>query len=99
MCSINQLNAKITLAEMWKVSNSNDNSYNKKKLTKDVGARCSRAATNGDFQEEGKPERAKDTFINDATRAWNKAPDNIKHFNSIYSAKKAIKIYVKSMPI
>ena len=84
---------------MWKVSNSTCNSFNTKKLTNYADARCSRSITNGNFQEEGTSERAKSTFINDATRAWNKAPINIKHCKSLYSAKKAIKVYVKSLPI
>ena len=38
-----------------------------------------------------------DTFINDATKAWNKAPSNIKESESIFTAKRLIKQYVKKL--
>ena len=42
---------------------------------------------------------ATSAFINDATRAWNKAPPNIKLCKSILSAKKAIKAFIKTLPV
>ena len=48
--------------------------------------------------EEGFSEKSTCTFINDATRAWNKAPTTIKNCKSLFSAKKAIKSYVMTLP-
>ena len=39
------------------------------------------------------------TYINDAAKLWNIAPDNIKHSDSIYSAKKNIKNFIRGLPI
>ena len=39
------------------------------------------------------------TFVNDAAKLWNIAPDNSKNSNSIYSAKKNIKKYTLGLPI
>ena len=39
------------------------------------------------------------TFINDASRLWNAAPDYIKTFDTIYSAKLAIKKFTKTLPL
>ena len=39
-----------------------------------------------------------DTFINDAVKAWNRASIDIKSSESIFTAKKLIKPYVKTLP-
>ena len=39
------------------------------------------------------------TFTGDSIRAWNKAPDTIKMAKTFFSAKKAIKIFVKNLPV
>ena len=36
------------------------------------------------------------TFVNDAAKLWNKAPDGIKQSDSVYSAKKNKKIHCQS---
>ena len=40
-----------------------------------------------------------ETFINDGIKAWNKAPDAIKNCNSLFSAKREIKKFVKTLQI
>ena len=75
MCSVNQLNAKIKLTEMWKmVSLPIQNASIKRTVLKD-GMGCSRSITNGRLIEEGISLNATGTIINDSTRAWNKAPN------------------------
>ena len=99
MCSINQLNAKIKLTEIMKMTHENPlPSIIKKKEFQNEG-RSSRSITNGKIIEEGTSEKSTSTFINDATRAWNNAPRNIKDCKSIHSAKKAIKQFVKTLPV
>ena len=39
------------------------------------------------------------TFVNDTAKLWNIAPESIKQSESVYSAKKNIKIYTSSLPI
>ena len=39
------------------------------------------------------------TFINDAARVWNNAPQAIKDCKSIDTAKKAIRQYIVTLPI
>ena len=58
-----------------------------------------RAMSNGDIEVESHSTITHETFINDASRAWNKAPNSIKSSKPVYSAKKNIKIFVKSLPI
>ena len=48
--------------------------------------------------EHGLTELCKKTFMNDAAHIWNVTPDSIKVSKSIYSAKKAIKLFVKTLP-
>ena len=63
------------------------------------GARKSRSISSGKLIEEGTTEKSISTFINDATRAWNKAPTAIKVCKSLYTAKKAITSFVKTLQI
>ena len=99
MCSINQLNAKIKLTEMWRMTKLDPLPPIIKKMESSNGTRCSRSISRGKLIEEGTSEKSTSTFINDATRAWNKAPENIKDCTSLYSAKKAIKAFVKTLPV
>ena len=39
------------------------------------------------------------TFIGNATRLWNNAPEMIKNSKCISTAKKEIKLYCKTLPI
>ena len=63
MCSVNQLNAKIKLTEMWKSVNIPNYNLEIKKKELETGMRSSRSITNGKLIEEGKSERATYKFI------------------------------------
>ena len=39
------------------------------------------------------------SFMNDAAKLWNEAPSNIKDCRTQMTAKKYIKIYIKTLPI
>jgi hypothetical protein len=39
------------------------------------------------------------TFFCDATRLWNQAPTNITSPNSIGTAKKEIKVFIRTLPV
>ena len=99
MLSVNQMNAQIKLTEIWKAENTSNYPLQfKKKVTTEEG-RTTRSITAGQLIESGKSNLLQSTFISDASRAWNRAPDKIKHCNSIWSAKKEIKKYVSTLPV
>ena len=89
MSSVNQMNAKIKLTEMWKANNVQDYPLKVMKTELKDEQRTSRSATSGKLIEYG--HKVTSTFINDSTRAWNKAPNNIKQSKTLFSAKKLSK--------
>ena len=96
MLSVNQLNTQIKLTETWKAVNDVKSSLNNLKKKKFEADRTSRSVTNGDLLEEGSTIIALNTYQNDATRIWNKAPISIKSSLSLYLAKKEIKKFFKN---
>ena len=100
LLSINQINAQIKLTETWKaLNNDKDNQIKSLKIINKKEERNSRSASNGNLVEQGNSKLAKQTFINDSARVWNRAPLSIKLCPSIYSAKKEIKKFVKTLPV
>ena len=101
LLSVNQMNAQIKLLDMWKATNIAE--YPTKVKTMEINNGASRATTrsitNGKLLEIGISSLAKDTFYNDAVKAWNAAPEVIKNCTTIWTAKKQIKSFVKSLPI
>ena len=55
--------------------------------------------TSGKLQEIGITVLAKNTFYNDAVTAWNLVAKSIKNCATLWSVKKQIKEFVKSLPI
>ena len=55
--------------------------------------------SNGQLKEVLLSNSSQKTFLNDALHIWNKCPINIKQCESLYSAKKAIKTFVYTLPI
>ena len=98
MCSVNQLNAKIKLTEIWKATNVPNYSVNVSRREANESTRDTRSITTGRLIEQGISEKSKATFINDATRAWNRAPEEIKTC-TLCSAKKAIKKFITTLPV
>ncbi len=99
MLSVNQINAQIKLTEMWKaVNNPNHPLKINKKSLEDVIV-LTRSTTRGDLVIQGKNEMCHTSFLYDASKIWNNAPQNIKQCNSIYKAKKVIKQFTTTLPI
>ena len=86
MLSANQINAQIKLVEMWKSTNDPGYPIQCDKLEASEGARMTRAITRGDLKVKGASLKCQSTFINDASRAWNKAPEIIKNCKTLFSA-------------
>ena len=70
-----------------------------KKSTLIQGERELRSKFDGKLIKSGFSNLAKDSFLSDAIRLWNKAPDAITKCSLIYSVKKEIKVFVKTLPI
>ena len=99
MLSVNQINAQIKLTEVWKAVNDPNHPLKIEKLCH-VNANCvTRAVKNQDLKEFGKSSIVQSTFLSDACKVWNNCPKNIKDCETIWSAKKAIKAYVSTLPL
>ena len=99
MLSVNQINAQVKLTEIWKSSNITDYPIVSVKQEEKEGTRCTRAKTRGDVIQTASSQLSQATFLNDAFKIWNKAPLKIKTCNSLFSAKKEIRKYVKTLPL
>ena len=99
MLSVNQLNAKAKLLEVWKALNLHNYPLTiKQQWTDHIGV-STRADTKKRHCEIGKTTLTKKTCISDAIKNWNLAPEKIKQCNTAYQAKKQIRIFVCALPI
>ena len=96
--SVNQMNAQIKLNEMWK--SVHVPMYPTKTSTiarsEDVSTR---AVPAGILKENKTTNTSQRTFLKDAVHIWNKAPKHIIQCDSLAGAKRAVKRFVKSLPI
>ena len=99
MLSVNQTAAQIKLTEMWKAINVPKFPIKVNKQQTPNDSRTTRGVTNGRIIEEGSSNLVTNSFIGDATRLWNRAPEAIKTAGSIFCAKQEIKKYVSTLPI
>ena len=90
MLSVNQIAAQIKLTEMWKASNDPQYPIKMKTRERQENAVETRSVTRGDLTEVGRSTRAKKSFICDAAKVWNKAPEKIRTSKTLTTAKKAI---------
>ena len=97
--SVNQINAQIKLLEMWKALNVKDYPLLIKQQEPHAGGVVTRASDLGRPIEIGKSTLTKNTCVSDAVRIWNLAPREVTDSTSLYMAKKAIKIYTRTLPI
>ena len=83
---------------MWKAINSDNNALQITIKKKASDAAITRSDKNVTLVEHGLSELWKKTFLNDAAHVWNVTPESIKSAKSLYSAKKAIKTFVQTLP-
>ena len=97
--SVNQLNARIKLLEIWK----SKNVVGYPLQIKQQSAYKQNVTTRADNKERpieiGKSTLTQRTCISDAIRIWNKAPETITSCRTEYQAKKQIKEFIKTLPI
>ena len=99
MLSVNQTVAQIKLTELWKATHTDNNPLKFTQIAPAENGRNSRAVTNKKLYQSKGSTLTMDSFVYDATKMWNNAPDSIKNANSIYSAKTEIKSYCKLLPL
>ena len=97
--SVNQLNAQVKLLEVWKALNLSDYPLQIRQHSTTTSGTTTRACTKGKTIEIGKSTLTKNTSVSDSVRVWNQAPASVTEAKSVYIAKKAIKIYEKSLPL
>ena len=93
------MQAQIKLTELWKVMNTDNNPLNFTHQTPAENGRETRAVSNKILVQNKASTLSQDTFVYDATKTWNNAPECIKHAKSLYSAKCEIKKYCASLPM
>ena len=100
MPSVNQLNTQIKLFEVWKSQHSER--YPLKWAEQNelsLERRMRGSNDNQKLHEKVGSKILNSTFKWDAVRVWNRAPVEIKTCASIFSAKKLIKNYCRTLPI
>ena len=97
--SVNQLNASIKLCDVWTAINLKNYPTKVIQMTADINSTHTRSSTSGKLKESGKIVITQATLMNDATRAWNKAPKEVHESLSYNFAKKNIRTFVKTLPI
>ena len=99
MLSFNQTMAQIKLAKCgrWEMSKVTQKKEKDRKCQKKE--KNTRGNREGRWIEKGKTEKVFSSFMGDATRLCNRAPDNIKKAKTIGAVKKEIKKYCKLLPI
>ena len=95
--SVNQLNASIKLCDIWKAVNVENYPTKVIKITPQNNASLTRASANGKLKECGKTALSQATLINDATKAWNRAPKEVLDSKSYDIAKVNIKMFAKTL--
>ena len=97
--SVNQLAATIKLTETWKSVNI-QNYPTRLITTKEISStREVRGGTRRQFEETARLKVSKMSFVYDAARLWNNAPQTIKECKTLASAKREIKKYCRTLPI
>ena len=99
MMSANQVNAQIKLTEMWKSTHTDNYPIQSQKLKYKPEVMSTRAANRGDLVIDAATQKSQATFLNDAFKLWNAAPNEIKNSNTLQIAKKEIRKFVTTLPI
>ena len=99
LLSVNQINAKVKLQEIWKVMNIADYPLKIKLSEVKTDQVATRAMVNRTPLEMGSTTLKSKTCVSDAIKLWNLAPNDIKSCTSINSLKKIVKEFVKTLPV
>ena len=88
MLSVNQTSAQIKLTEMWKCKNVVNYPLQPPTVQPISNGATTRSATTAKFKINSTP----NSFIGDATRLWNTAPESVTKAKNIKAAKLSVKL-------
>ena len=97
--SVNQLAAIIKLTEAWKTLNVPNYPTSLHTSKENSSMREVRLGTRRQFVENTRLKVSKMSFVFDAAKLWNGAPQTIKECKKLGSAKQEIKNYCMTLPI
>ena len=99
MQTVNQINAQIKLLDVWKSLQSESHPTKWSRRNETNPETRTRSAITNNLNEAYGGKIITSTFVNDAAKLWNNAPESIKSCTSIYSVKKEIKKYTGKLPL
>ena len=97
--SVNQINAQTKLLQVWKSQQSETFPIQWVRRNEAIQDRRTRASKENLVTEYVGGHTLMATFISDAARVWNLAPESIKNCTSLLMAKKRIKEFSLTLPI
>ena len=98
MQSVNQINAQIKLLDVWKSLKSDSHPTKWARRNDSNPELRTRSADVNQLIEAYGGKILTSTFVSDAAKLWNKAPDSIKQCESLNAVKKQIKMYTETLP-
>ena len=99
MPSVNQINAQTKMLQIWKSQHSSTFPIQWQRRNEVIEDRRTRSSSDNILTETLGGQILTSTFISDAARIWNLAPESIKASTSLYSAKILIKEFCLTLPI
>ena len=97
--SVNQINAQIKLLDVWKSLQSEYHPMKWARRNENNLEQRTRAAKTNNLCEAHGGKILSSTFMNDAAKLWNIAPESIKNCVTVSSVKKQIKLFTATLPI
>ena len=99
--SVNQLAIEVKLTEVWKILNIPKYPITLDRNNTDGGMnnRMLRPGSMRPLKDNARTKIGENSFCTSAARLWNDAPERIKEAKTIFTAKKMIKEFCKTMPI
>ena len=87
------------MLEVWKARQDKDYPVRIEFQSSGENERRTRGDTAGRAIERGRTNKARNTFVGDATRIWKRAPTSVTEATTLRRAKKAIKEFCQSLPV
>ena len=98
MLSVNQINAKVKIQEIWKALHIKNYPLIVDCQSSSETSTSTRAMNRGDPKEIGNTILTSNSCVGDAIKVWNQTPNDIKKCESLSQLKKAARSYAKTLP-
>ena len=99
MLSVNQLNVKMKIMEVWKLFNVEGYPLNIPTQSATIDSLNTRAMTSFRPIEQYGSHLISNTCISDSIKLWNMAPEDIKSCKSRYQIKKLARYFALTLPV